>query len=307
MKQRYEQLETEKRNERTEHIDECTTLEILQMINVEDAKVAKAVEMALPQIADAVDVITGRFASGGHLIYIGAGTSGRLGVLDAAECIPTFGFSPEIVQGYIAGGDRALRTPVEGCEDDGALGRRVIIEHQIGANDTVVGISASGSARFVIEALQEAKSRNAATVAVVNASNSQLAAVVDVPIEVITGPEVVSGSTRMKAGTAQKLVLNMLSTASMIKMGKVYGNLMVDLKATNRKLRARAKRIFCTVTGEGEEAAERFLELADGDTKLAILMAVSGYDKEKAQIALENCNGFLGKALQEIHKEGECR
>lgn len=157
MEQRYEQLETEKRNERTEHIDECTTLEILELINVEDGKVAKAVEKALPQIVDAVEVICSRFEKGGHLIYIGAGTSGRLGILDAAECIPTFGVSPEIVQGYIAGGDRALRTPVEGCEDDGSLGRRIIIEHQIGANDTVVGISASGSARFVIEALQEAK------------------------------------------------------------------------------------------------------------------------------------------------------
>ncbi len=306
MEQRYEQLETEKRNERTEHIDECTTLEILELINVEDGKVAKAVEKALPQIVDAVEVICSRFEKGGRLIYIGAGTSGRLGILDAAECIPTFGVSPEIVQGYIAGGDRALRTPVEGCEDDGSLGRRIIIEHQIGANDTVVGISASGSARFVIEALQEAKDRNAATVAVVNASNSLLAAEADVSIEVITGPEVVSGSTRMKAGTAQKLVLNMLSTASMIKMGKVYGNLMVDLKATNRKLRARARRIFCAVTGENETEAERFLDLAEGDTKLAILMAVSGYDRQAAQSALDGCNGFLGKALQAIHKEREC-
>ncbi len=192
------------------------------------------------------------------------------------------------------------------CEDDGSLGRRIIIEHQIGANDTVVGISASGSARFVIEALQEAKDRNAATVAVVNASNSPLAAEADVSIEVITGPEVISGSTRMKAGTAQKLVLNMLSTASMIKMGKVYGNLMVDLKATNRKLRARARRIFCAVTGENETEAERFLDLAEGDTKLAILMAVSGYDRQAAQSALDGCNGFLGKALQAIHKEREC-
>lgn len=306
MEQRYEQLETEKRNERTEHIDECTTLEILELINVEDGKVAKAVEKALPQIVDAVEVICSRFEKGGHLIYIGAGTSGRLGILDAAECIPTFGVSPEIVQGYIAGGDRALRTPVEGCEDDGSLGRRIIIEHQIGSNDTVVGISASGSARFVIEALQEAKDRNAATVAVVNASNSPLAAEADVSIEVITGSEVISGSTRMKAGTAQKLVLNMLSTASMIKMGKVYGNLMVDLKATNRKLRARARRIFCAVTGENETEAERFLDLAEGDTKLAILMAVSGYDRQAAQSALDGCNGFLGKALQAIHKEREC-
>ena len=182
------------------------------LINVEDGKVAKAVEKALPQIVDAVEVICSRFEKGGHLIYIGAGTSGRLGILDAAECIPTFGVSPEIVQGYIAGGDRALRTPVEGCEDDGSLGRRIIIEHQIGANDTVVGISASGSARFVIEALQEAKDRNAATVAVVNASNSPLAAEADVSIEVITGPEVIKrfdeNESRNSAETGAKDAVN---------------------------------------------------------------------------------------------------
>ena len=270
MEQRYEQLETEKRNERTEHIDECTTLEILELINVEDGKVAKAVEKALPQIVDAVEVICSRFEKGGHLIYIGAGTSGRLGILDAAECIPTFGVSPEIVQGYIAGGDRALRTPVEGCEDDGSLGRRIIIEHQIGANDTVVGISASGSARFVIEALQEAKDRNAATVAVVNASNSPLAAEADVSIEVITGPEVVSGSTRMKAGTAQKLVLNMISTVSMIRLGHVHGSRMVDMQLTNKKLVDRGTRMIMEETGIEDYDLARKLLLEYGQVRAAV-------------------------------------
>ncbi len=298
MERLYERLETEGKNEKTEAIDVCSTLEILQLINNEDCKVAKIIKDVLPNIAAAVDMICEGFQKGGNLIYIGAGTSGRLGVLDAAECIPTFGVSAEMVQGYIAGGDKALRTPIEGCEDDGGKGRELIEQLDIGKNDTVVGISASGSAQFVIQSLQEAKKRGAATIAVVNASKSGLAEAADISIEVITGAEVVTGSTRMKAGTAQKMVLNMLSTASMIKMGKVYGNLMVDLKASNKKLRARAIRIFCDATGQTEKNAEKFLDLSGGDTKLAIFMALTGYECEQAKKMLDICGGFLRNALQ---------
>lgn len=293
-------LETEWSNENTRHIDECSTINILQLINREDATVADKVKKALPQIAVAVDKICARMKEGGHLIYVGAGTSGRLGILDAAECIPTYGVDPDLVQGHIAGGDRALRYPIEGCEDDENLGKQTIADCCVNAKDVVVGISASGSARFVLGALQEAGDRGACTIAIVNNSNSKACEKAEISIEVLTGPEVVSGSTRMKAGTAQKMVLNMISTATMIKRGKVYGNLMVDVKATNEKLKARAKRTFHIATGMGEAEAEKYLKLAGMDTKLAIMMGLSGYSREKALQKLAECDGFLGKALKEV-------
>lgn len=300
-------LETEWSNENTRHIDECNTLEILRLINQEDAMVADRVKAALPQIALAVDAIFARMKEGGHLIYVGAGTSGRLGILDAAECIPTYGVEPELVQGHIAGGDSALRFPIEGCEDNETLGKQTIQDCSVTEKDVVVGISASGSANFVIGALQEARDRGACTVVIVNNHGSKVKEKADICIEVLTGPEVVSGSTRMKAGTSQKMVLNMISTATMIKKGKVYGNLMVDVKATNQKLKARAKRIFSTATGLSEEAAEKYLELAGMDTKLAIMMGLSGYDKEHALQKLAECDGFLGKALKEAGKQVEAK
>ena len=293
----YAYLETEKVNQETTHIDQCSTREILQLINREDASVAKAVNRALPQIAAAGDTAYLALKRGGHLLYIGAGTSGRLGVLDASECVPTFGVEPDLVQGCIAGGDRALRTAIEGCEDDAALGKMQIAGCGVTAKDVVVGISASGSAPFVIGALSEARKRGAATVAVVNNVYSRMKEVSDICIEAVTGPEVISGSTRMKAGTAQKMILNMLSTAVMIKLGKVYGNMMVDLKASNKKLEDRAERIFCSVTGRSMEEAQRYLEASGKDTKLAIMMCLSGLGREEAKDALDGCGGFLRNAL----------
>lgn len=296
----YKNLDTEKINSETSMIDRCNTSEILHLINQEDAKVSEAVREAIPQIAQAVDVAYEVLKKGGHIIYLGAGTSGRLGVLDASECVPTYGVEPDLVQGYIAGGDKALRTAIEGCEDDRNLGEELIENCNITGKDIVVGISASGSASFVIAALERAKQKGAVTVAIVNNKNSIMSKVADIGIEVITGPEVISGSTRMKAGTAQKMVLNMLSTAVMIKSGKVYKNMMVDLKATNRKLEDRAKRIFMDATGENQEIAEKYLKASEMDTKLAIMMCLSKLEKQEAQEALDSCDGFLREALHKV-------
>lgn len=299
----YENLKTETVNPRTAAIDECGTLDILKLINEEDQQVALAVRKELDHIAQAVDMIYASLKNGGHMYYLGAGTSGRLGVLDASECVPTYGTPPEMVQGYIAGGDGALRTAVEGCEDNEEMGRQMVADCGTGRGDIVVGISASGSAAFVIGALKEAARIGAGTIGIVNNKNSWIAECSAVCIEAVTGPEVIIGSTRMKAGTAQKMILNMLSTAVMIKLGKVYGNMMVDLKASNRKLDDRAKRIFCEVTGESEEEAKRYLMLAGKDTKLAILMCMSGYEKEEAEELLREKDGYLKKALQEVKSE----
>lgn len=303
MKDDYSRMATEQQNQNTKNIDLCSSYEIVNMINQEDALVAEAVRPALPQIAEAVDRICEAFQRGGHLIYIGAGTSGRLGVLDASECIPTFGVTKEMVQGYIAGGDTALRTAVERCEDNAELGIAQVRDCSVGKDDVVVGISASGSAAFVIGALGEAAKRGAGTIAVVNNKDSRMSKCADICIEAVTGPEVISGSTRMKAGTAQKMILNMLSTASMIKMGKVYGNMMVDLKATNKKLEDRAERIFCSITGQTAEEAGHYLREAGMDTNLAIFMSLSGLELQKAKVLLEECNGFLRLALERAKEE----
>lgn len=294
----YENLETEKINPRTKEIDSCSTEEILCLINQEDAKVADAVKRAIPQISLAVDTAHKSLKQGGHIIYLGAGTSGRLGVLDASECVPTYGVAPDLIQGYIAGGDRALRTPVEGCEDSREQGEQLIVDTKVTCNDMVVGISASGTAPFVRAALMKAKEVGAVTVAIVNNPCSPLKEEADICIEALTGPEVISGSTRMKAGTAQKMVLNMISTGAMIKLGRVYKNWMVDLQASNKKLEERAKRIFCDVTGKNSQAAGYYLEASGMDTKLAIMMCLSGMDKKAAEECLESCNGFLKEALK---------
>lgn len=237
-------IPTEQPNKASENIDQCSTQEILRIINDEDQKVAPAVREEIPHIAKAVDLVVERLNLGGHLFYFGAGTSGRLGVLDASECPPTYGVAPSLVQGYIAGGDRALRTSAEGCEDDPMQGRREIELHDITGKDAVVGISASGRAPYVIGVLDAAHEAGAVTIGIATNRNSILEQHCDICIAPEIGNEVVTGSTRMKSGTAQKLVLNMISTAAMIRMGKVYGNLMVDVRATNDKLRDRAVRIF---------------------------------------------------------------
>ena len=296
-------LATEGVNPETRNIDTCTTQEMVDLINRQDALVAGAVGAEGRHIAQAVDLIYGCFRRGGRLIYLGAGTSGRLGVLDASECVPTFGVAPDMVQGYIAGGDVALRHPVEGCEDSEADGISLVDTLEVGPDDAVVGITASGSAAYVLAALRRAKERGSVTIGVCTNAESKLEGLCDVTIAPLVGPEVISGSTRMKSGTAQKMVLNMLTTCSMIKLGKVYGNLMVDLKASNKKLRDRAVRLIIYATGLDPKEAERCLEGAGGHVKLAILMDKSGLDREGAQALLDRCGGRLAQAIAQNKKE----
>lgn len=299
MSAEWAKLQTEGRNPNSRDIDMCSTLEIVQCINNEDKTIPYAIEKKLPLIAEVIDVIYERMKQGGRLIYVGAGTSGRLGVLDASECPPTYGVSPELVQGFIAGGDSALRKAKEGAEDSPELGRQQVAECEVTPLDVVVGISASGTAPYVVGALQETNERGAVSVAITNNVDTPMSKVGQYVIELETGPEVVTGSTRMKAGTSQKLVLNMLSTAVMIKMGKVYHNTMIDLKASNAKLRDRAARIFCWATGAEKETAQEYLALADMDTKLAVCMYLTGLNKEDAQARLECKNGILKQVLLE--------
>ncbi|WP_281533148.1 N-acetylmuramic acid 6-phosphate etherase [Anaerocolumna aminovalerica] len=293
-------LITEKVNQNTKNIDECSTREILELINEEDCGVPYAVKEEIPNIIKAVDILYESLKNGGKMVYMGAGTSGRLGVLDASECPPTFGTDPELVQGYIAGGDVALRTAVEGCEDNEDLGRQQIIECNIKEGDVVIGITASGSAPYVIGGMKQGKESGAKTIAVVNNKDSKLKPICDICIAPVVGPEVIIGSTRMKAGTAQKLVLNMLTTSTMIKLGKVYGNMMVDLKATNNKLNERALRIIKTTTGVDDETAKEYLVKANKNTKTAILMILSGYSLEEAEQLLQENEGYLKRALMQL-------
>lgn len=291
-------LTTEDINPSSVNIDQCDTLTIVTKINEQDKLVAGAVERELGQISQAVDNIYPRLKEGGRLFYVGAGTSGRLGVLDASECPPTFSSEPEVIQGFIAGGDVALRTAVEGAEDDEIAGAELIKEKKIGAKDIVVGITASGGAPFVIGAIKQAKEAGAFTIALVNNNPSSLGEISDINIAPIVGPEVISGSTRMKSGTAQKMVLNIISTAVMIKLGKVYGNLMVDLKASNKKLYQRSLRIICKATGIHEKDARHYLEEAEGQVKLAIMMIESGLPKSQAEELLHGAEGHLRVALK---------
>ena len=263
-------LNTEQRNPNTYDIDKLDTLSMLQVINEEDKKVASAVETELPHIAAAVDLITTKLREGGKMLYIGAGTSGRLGVLDASECPPTFGVSPHMIQGLIAGGPKALISSIEGAEDNKSRAVSDLQERGLTSNDILIGIAASGRTPYVVSALEYANSINAATVAISCVEDSQIAAIANIAITPITGPEVITGSTRLKAGTATKLVLNMLTTATMIKLGKVYSNLMVDVQATNEKLKARAVRIVVEATGCDEDTAVNALTRTDGSAKLAV-------------------------------------
>ena len=267
-------------------------------MNEEDRRVADAVAAVLPQVAAAVIRVGDVLRAGGRLIYVGAGTSGRLGALDAAECPPTFGTPPEQVQAVIAGGRRALEQAVEGSEDDGEAGAAEMDARTVGPRDVVVGISASGEAPFVIGAVERARDRGAATIGLVCSAASRLEAVCEIAIAPLVGAEVIAGSTRLKAGTAQKMVLNMLSTLSMVRAGKVYGNLMVDLAVTNSKLRRRAARIVAMVTGADEDAARAALDRSRSRVPVAIVMLARGVDVNEAEALLDRASGDIRRVLE---------
>ena len=288
---------TDERNPLTRDIDTLPTLDMLTLINDEDQKVALAVRAELPNIAIAVDAITARMQRGGRLIYIGAGTSGRLGVLDASECPPTFGTPPELVVGLIAGGPAALTEAVEGAEDDWYSGTQQIAELNVNENDCVIGIAASGRTPYAIGGLQEAKKRGALTVSIACNRPSSLEGMAEIGITPVVGPEVVSGSTRLKAGTAQKIVLNMISTAVMIRLGKTYSNLMVDVQPTNVKLRLRALRIVADATGLDLKRATEVLSACNGEVKTAIVAILAEVSPEIARIRLHETGGYVRKAI----------
>jgi N-acetylmuramic acid 6-phosphate etherase len=290
-------LPTEARNPATEHIDQLATLDMLRIINEEDAKVATAVSAVLPQIAQAVDGIASRFEQGGRLFYLGAGTSGRLGVLDASECPPTFSVPSGLFQGIIAGGDGALRNSSEASEDSPKQGAADLSKHNLTAEDSLVGIAASGRTPYVLGALAHARKLGALTIALTCVPNSEMAAIADISIVPVTGPEVITGSTRMKAGTATKLVLNMLSTGVMIRAGAVYGNLMVNVQPTNAKLVDRAHRIIMAATGADQPAAAKLLGEA-GSVKKAIVMQKLSLTAEAAAARLEAAKGNLTALLR---------
>ena len=281
-------------------LDLRSTSERVAAMNAEDAEVAAAVALAAPAITAAVDGITDRLARGGRLLYIGAGTAGRLGILDASECPPTFGTDPSLVVGLIAGGTTALTTAIENVEDDSAQGAADLAARGTGELDVVVGISASGRTPYVCGAVDAARRLGALTIAITSNPGSPLAAGAEIAIEVLTGPELVAGSTRLKAGTAQKLVLNMLSTLSMVKLGKTYGNIMIDLVATNEKLRARAQRTVMRVTGCSAAEATEALTGSEGSVKTAVLMLLASVTKVEADDRLGRHRGNLRAALAEV-------
>lgn len=291
------QLTTEGVNPASERIDDCSAAEIVRVIHQEDMKVAEAVGAVAPQIAEGIERIAAAMRSGGRLVYIGAGTSGRLGVLDASECPPTFNTDPSLVVGLIAGGREALTRAIEGAEDDAAAGKRDLQGIGFSATDVLVGIASSGRTPYVIGALRYARELEACTIGLVCNSPSEIDGIVDVLIAPIPGPEILSGSTRMKAGTATKMVLNMLSTGAMIRLGKTYGNLMVDLRATNNKLIDRARRIVGRLTGADEPTAEGLLTAAGGEVKTAIVMHRRGVDADAARQLLSLHQGHLRKVI----------
>ncbi|QKE74490.1 N-acetylmuramic acid 6-phosphate etherase [Arthrobacter citreus] len=293
-----ENLTTESRNEKTMNLDEMSIEEFLTVMNEEDAKVAAAVRKEIPNISKAVEKIVTAFKNGGRLIYIGAGTSGRIGLLDAVECPPTFGTSPEEVVGLIAGGEKAFIKAVEGAEDSEELAVEDLKEIKLSKNDIVVGIAASGRTPYVIGGLKYAKEIGAATVAVSCNKDSKIGQEAETAIEVVNGPEVLTGSTRLKAGTSQKLICNMLSTASMVGIGKVYGNLMVDVQSTNEKLVERSKRIVMEATSCTYEIAEEYLTKSNQSPKVAIVMILTGFTYEQAIEQLKKSDGFVRKAIQ---------
>lgn len=291
-------LATEQVNERSAHLDEMSALEIVTLMNTLDADVLKAVNSALPKVAEAIDGIVERMKRGGRLIYMGAGTSGRLGILDAAECPPTFGVEHGLVYGIIAGGDGALRIAVEGAEDSSELGKNDLIACNLTEKDTVVAISASGYAPYCVGALEYANSVGALSVAMSCNTGANTSKVAKIAIEAPTGPETLSGSTRLKAGTATKMMLNMLSTGTMVRMGKVYKNLMVDVKATNVKLKDRSVRITMNATGLDRDAAEKLYQAAGGSIKAAIVMHETGVSRMMAEQLLIENEGNVSRAIR---------
>lgn len=295
---------TEMRNPDTMAIDEMSTQQILTTINQQDQQVPIAIGQPelLNMITQIVDTIVESFKKGGRLFYIGAGTSGRLGILDAAECVPTFGTDPEMVQGLIAGGEKAMTEAVEGAEDSIEGGRADLVARNLSDKDFVLGLAASGSTPYVIGGLDYAKEIGAKTGALSCNQGALISDHADYAIEAVVGPEVVTGSTRMKAGTAEKLILNMISTTAMIKMGKVYGNLMVDVKPTNLKLVDRAKRIIADATGVDYKTAEKFFIAAHQQPKIAIVMINGDVDYEAAVTALAATDGFIAAALKYLRK-----
>ncbi len=288
-----ENLTTEARNEKTMNLDELSVMELLSIMNDEDEKVPRAIKKELPSIASGIEQIIKSLKQGGRLIYIGAGTSGRIGLLDAVECPPTFGTTPEEVVGLIAGGEKAFIKAVEGAEDNAQLGAQDLKNINLTSNDTVVGIAASGRTPYVIGAIIYANSIGANTIALCCNKNSSVAKEANIAIEIDNGPEILTGSTRLKAGTSQKLVCNMLSTASMIGVGKVYGNLMVDVQLTNEKLVERGKRIVMEATACDYDTAEKYLIEADNKPKIAIVMILAGFSKKEAIKKLEENDGFI--------------
>lgn len=291
---------TEETNPKTKDIDRRSTLEIVSLINQEDQTVAEAVSRVLYHVAEAVDLIADRLASGGRLIYVGTGTSGRLGVLDASECPPTFGVPPDLVRGVIAGGYDALHRSAEAAEDDPSQATRDLQSHKVSAKDVVVGISASGNTPYTVGALEHANKIGAASIAVTCNPTSRMTAVANVSIAAIVGPEAIAGSSRMKAGTAQKMILNMLSTATMIKLGLVYSNLMSNLRATNDKLRRRACAILVEEAGISSEEATRIFDVAGEDLRVALLMARSGMTRSDSERLLESHGGSVRRALDSL-------
>ncbi|MFV8240558.1 N-acetylmuramic acid 6-phosphate etherase [Aerococcus viridans] len=292
------QLTTEKRNPNTMYLDQMSVGQVLELMNKEDRQVPEAIAEALGQIEAAVETIIQSLKAGGRLIYFGAGTSGRLGVLDAAECVPTFGVSPDLVVGLIAGGDKAMVEAVEGAEDSLTLAEEDFKKLKLNANDTVVGIAASGRTPYVIGGLQYAQSIGTKTVSIACNQQAKISGFAQIPIEVDCGPEVLTGSTRLKAGTAQKLILNMLSTVSMIGIGKVYQNLMVDVQATNEKLEERSKRIIMAATECSYEEAASYFEAANHKVKVAIVMILTNLDATEASRKISAANGFVNQVLQ---------
>ncbi|MDD5064493.1 MAG: N-acetylmuramic acid 6-phosphate etherase [Phycisphaerae bacterium] len=290
---------TEKSNRKSKKIDRLSTQQIIKLINSEDKLVAPAVGKERKNIAKAVDMIVERLRQGGRLFYVGAGTSGRLGVLDASECPPTFGVRPSLVQGIIAGGKRALVRAVEGAEDSENDGAKAIVKKGIGAKDVVIGIAACGITPFVRGALRQAAKIKTGTIFITCSKTTGRDVPAQIVINPIVGPEVICGSTRMKAGTATKLVLNSLTTAAMIKMGKVYGNLMVDLNATNQKLQDRSVRIVSQLTGLSRTKAQKLLEQAKGKVKPAVVMHFRNVDSRRADIILQESRQSLRKAIRE--------
>ncbi len=291
-------LATESVNPATRNLDAVSTLEMVRIINSEDAKVAQAVETCLPQIAQAIDLIAERLRRGGRLIYIGAGTSGRLGVLDASECPPTFSVPEDLVVGIIAGGDRALRHSIEEAEDKPEAGKADLQSINVSEKDVVVGLTASGRTPYVLGGLAYAGSIGAGTIGVACNQPAEISNVAEISILVPVGAEVLSGSTRLKSGTAQKMILNMLSTGVMVRLGKTYGNLMVDVKPTNAKLKVRATRIVSLITGSDETTAQSALLQANWEVKTAIILLVKKIDPPEARKQLAKHGGVLRKVLE---------